>query len=102
MPSGVTIRVGGAPNEAATAASSVEVSESVGRPTSYRLEYVLESADGDFALLGDDTFGPGSDLSVLVQTTDATECLVKGPVYGQQITLEQGGSGTLVVMGADS
>lgn len=91
------------PNEVASQAATVEVMESVGQPTYYRLEYSLDTADGDFPLLTDSTLGPGADLSILVTTADASVCLVKGPVYGQQIRLEQGGSGsTLIVLGADS
>ena len=100
---GISIRVNGAPDETAAAASSLEVMERVGHPTNYRLEYNLDIADGDFPLLKEGTFGPGSEISVLVPSSDATECLVKGPVYGQQIRFEQGGAGSsLVVLGADS
>lgn len=99
---GVSIRVGGVPDETAAAATSVEVTESVGQPTHYRLEYGLDLDDGDFALLKDGALGSGSEISVLAPSGDATECLVKGPVFGQQILFEQGGLGTLVVLGADS
>ncbi len=103
MAQGVAIRLGGAPDEAATAASSVEVTEAVGQPTYYRLEYALDTEEGDFLLLKENKLGPGSELSVVVSSADATVCLVKGPVYGQQIRFEQGGSGSsLVVLGADS
>jgi hypothetical protein len=99
----VSIRVDGAPNEAAAAAFSVEVTERVGQPTNYRLDYNFDIADGDFPLLKEGTFGPGSEMSVLVPTADKTECLVKGPVYGQQILFAQGGAGSsLTVLGADS
>jgi hypothetical protein len=103
MTQGVAIRVDGAPDETAAAAAFVEVNERVGHPTYYRLTYSLDVADGDFPLLKESKFGPGSELSVLVPTPDATYCLVKGPVYGQQITFAQGGSGSsLVVLGGDS
>ena len=100
---GISIRLDGAPDETVAAAAFVEVTERVGQPTQYRLEYSLDIADGDFPLLKENKLGPGSDLQVLVPTSDATECLVKGPVYGQEIHFEQGGSGSsLVVLGADS
>jgi phage protein D len=100
---GISIRVDGAPDETAAAAAFVEVTERVGQPTRYRIEYNLDIADGDFPLLKESTFGPGTELQVLVPTADATECLVKGPVIGQQIRFEQGGAGSsLVVIGADS
>jgi phage protein D len=95
--------VNGAPDETAAAAASVEVTERVGQPAYYRLDYSLDSADGDFPLLKESRLGPGTEISVLVPTAGATECLVKGPVYGQQIRFEQGGAGSyLVVLGADS
>lgn len=100
---GISIRVNGVPDETAAAASFVEVTERVGQPTYYRLNYSLDIADGDFPLLKEGALGPGSEITVLVPTAGETECLVKGPVYGQQIHFEQGGAGsTLVVLGADS
>jgi hypothetical protein len=100
---GISIRVNGAPNETAASAAFVEVIESVGEPTQYRLEYSLDIADGDLPLLTDSSLGPGSEISVLVPTQESTECLVKGPVYGQQIQFKHGGAGsTLSVQGADS
>jgi hypothetical protein len=100
---GISIRVGGAPDELVASASFVEVIERIGQPTQYRIDYSLDTADGDFPLLKESKLGPGSELQVLVPTADATECLVKGPVYGQEIHFEQGGSGSaLTVLGADS
>ena len=100
---GVAIRLNGAPDETAGSAAFVEVIERIGQPTQYRLEYVVDIDDGDFPLLKEAKLGPGSELQLLIPTSDATECLVKGPVYGQEIHFEQGGSGSsLVVLGADS
>lgn len=100
---GISIRVNGAPDETAAAAASVEVMEKIGQPTYCRLEYSFDIADGDFPLLKENKLGPGSDISVLAPTSDTTHCLVKGPVYGQHIHFEQGGSGSsLVVLGSDS
>jgi hypothetical protein len=103
MALGVAVRLDGMPDEMASQATTVEVIEALGQPTYYRLEYSLDTADGDFPLLTDSKLGPGAELSILVTTEDGSVCLVKGPVYGQQIRLEQGGSGsTLIVLGADS
>jgi phage protein D len=100
---GIAIRVDGAPDETAASAVTVEVLERIGQPTYYRLDYALDISDGDFPLLADVRLGPGSELSILVPAPDSDHCLVKGPVYGQQIHFEQGGSGsTLTVMGGDS
>lgn len=100
---GVSIRVDGLPNATAGSAAFVEVTECVGEATQYRIEYSFDIADGDFPLLKDSNLGPGSDISVLVPTDETTACLVKGPVFGQQIQFKHGGSGsTLTVQGADS
>ena len=99
---GIAIRLNGAPDETVASAASVEVTEAVGQPTYYRLEYLLDTAEADFPLLKEGKLGAGSEISVLAPTSETTECLVKGPVYGQEIKFEQGGLGTLVVLGADS
>jgi hypothetical protein len=103
MPEGVAIRVNNVPDSLAASAVSVKVDEQVGRPTSYSLEYALDTNDGDFPLLTEGKLGPGSELSIVVSSGDASECLVKGPVSGQLIHFEHGGSGSaLTVEGADS
>ena len=103
MARGVAIRVNGVPDETATAAAAVEVTERLGQPTSFTLEYPFDITDGDFALLKEGKLGPGSELGVFVSSADATECLAKGPVYGQKIHFSHGGSGsTLKVEGGDS
>ena len=100
---GVAIRVNNAPDELVAGAASVEINESVGQPTNYRIEYNLDTAEGDFTLLNEAKLGPGSELSVIAPSAEGSACLVKGPVYGQQIHFEQGGSGSsLMVLGADS
>jgi hypothetical protein len=103
MARGVAIRVNGVPDETATAATAVEVTERLGQPTYFTLEYPFDITDGDFSLLKEGKLGPGSDLGVFVSSADATECLAKGPVYGQKIHFSHGGSGsTLKVEGGDS
>lgn len=103
MAQGVAIRVNNAPDELAGSATSVEVTEQMGQPTYYRLDYALDTEEGDFPLLKEAKLGPGSELSVVVAPGGESECLVKGPVCGQQIRMEHGGSGsTLSVQGADS
>lgn len=103
MARGVAVRVNGTPDEMATGATSVQVTESVGQPTYFSLAFSLDTADGDFPLLKEGKFGPGSELSILVSSGDASDCLAKGPVYGQQFHFSHGGSGSsLSVQGADS
>ena len=100
---GISIKVNGMVDETVADAMSVEVSERVGQSTSYRMEYSLDTAEGDFPLLKETKLGSGSELSILAPTAGVTECLVKGPVYGQQISFAQGGSGSVLrVLGADS
>jgi len=77
MARGVAIRVNGAPDETATSATAVEVSESVGQPTYFTLEYPFDISDGDFSLLKEGKLGPGSELGVFVSSSDATECWPK-------------------------
>lgn len=103
MPAGVAIRVNGSPDDTVAAAVSIEVSERVGQPTYYQLQYSLDTKDGDFPLLKESKLSAGSELSVVVPAAGQTYCLVKGPVYGQQISFKQGGAGSLlIVLGADS
>jgi len=100
---GISIRVNGAPDQTVASAASVEVIERIGQPTQYRLDYRFDINTGDFPLLKDKKLGPGSEISVLVPNQGTTECLVKGPVYSQQINFVQGGAGSsLAVLGADS
>lgn len=100
---GIAIRVNDAPDDTVNAALSAEVTERIGQPTHYKIQYGLDSSGGDFPLLREGKLGPGSELSILAPSASGTQCLVKGPVYGQQIRFEQGGSGSILsVLGADS
>jgi phage protein D len=103
MAHSTTIRVDGSTDTTVGAAAFIQVIERVGQSTQYRIEYSLDIADGDFPLLKDDKLGPGRELQLLVSTDETTECLVKGPIYGQEIHFEHGGGGSaLIVLGADS
>jgi phage protein D len=100
---GIAICLNDSPDDTVASAASVEVFEQIGQATSFKLEYNIDIDSGDFPLLKEPKLGPGSMISVIVPTTDQTYCLVKGPVYGQQIHLAQGGSGsTLEVHCADT
>src|ERR1041385_4009151 len=101
---GISIQLGGASNATLMQAASVEVIERVGVPASYRIGFALDTSDGDFPLMIEDAFKPGGEVSLLVQTSGGTTyCLVKGPVYGQEVHFEHGGSGSLLsVLGADA
>jgi len=80
MAQSVTIRVNGSTDATVAAATLVQVTERVGQSTQYRIEYSLDIAEGDFPLLKG-KLGPRAELEVLSVTDDATECLVKGPIY---------------------
>ncbi len=93
----------GEPDDVVSGAASVEVTERIGQPTGYRIGYNLDIVDGDLPLLAEDKLGADSELSIFVPAGDATYCLVKGPVYGQEIHLAHGGAGSMLqVLGADS
>ena len=100
---GALITVDGTPDETLAEAVRIEVLESSGEPATYRLDYDLDIHEGDLPLLVDNRLDPGSVLSILVPTADATHCLVKGPVHGQRIRFKHGGAGSMLsVIGADS
>jgi phage protein D len=100
---GIAIRLNDAPDNTVAAAAYVEIQERIGHATLFSLEYVLDIGNGDLPLLNEDKLGPGSEISVLAPTPDGTACLVKGPVFSQQIHLHHGGEdSSLVVIGADS
>ncbi len=103
MALGATIAVDGRPDDELATATWVEVHERAGAPTTFRLRYEMDVSQGDLSQLVDARLGPGSTLAVLVASGGLTQCLVKGPVHGQSIHLEQGGAGSYVeVRGADT
>lgn len=102
MALGVALTLNGIADPSLVTPDSVDVVEAIGDPASYRLQFGLQINDGDFGLLTDDRFGPGSDLGVIVKKGDGQDLLVRGPVVGQNANIVHGGGGsTLSVMGAD-
>lgn len=91
---GIAIALNGVPDEVLTGFANVEVYERMGEATSYRIRYPVDISDGDLPWLIDDRINPDSELSVLVPLEDETQCLVKGPVNGQQVHMEHGGAGS--------
>ncbi len=103
MANGIAITVDGSPDADLVNADSIEVLERMGDATQYRLNYSIDILEADFPMLVDDRLNPGVEIAILATTTAGTECLVKGPIYGQDIRLKDGGTGsTLTVMGADN
>ena len=100
---GIAIAVDGIPDKDLAEAAWVEIYERAGEMTTYRIHYDIDISDGDFPMLVEERIGAGSALSVLVPIDGKTNCLVKGPVIGQQIHLEHGGACSFVeVSGCDS
>ncbi len=100
---GIAITVDGVQDPELENASGVEVHERMGEATTYMIRYPVDISEGDMTLLGDGRIDAGSKLSVLVPIEETTHCLVKGPVYSQNIHLQHGGEGSsVVVSGADT
>lgn len=100
---GIAIAKNGMPDAALTEASTVEVHERMGEPTTYRIRYPVDIHEDDLPWLIEGKLDPGSELSVLVPVDDTVHCLVKGPVVAQQIHLDHGGPGSWIeVTGSDT
>lgn len=103
MAAGFSILFSNAPDPELGAPASVEVFESVGNPTTYRISYAVDIVEGDLPLLQDARLAPGTPVAIFAQTAAGLPCLVKGPITAQQIHLAHGGAGsTLDVLGVDS
>ncbi|MCP5060079.1 MAG: hypothetical protein GY937_25535 [bacterium] len=105
MPQGVAILVdsGQTADAEITGATVVEVTERLGEPTLFSLQYAVTPAGGDLTWLSDGRLSPGTTLSMRAPSPEGEVCLVKGPVTGQRIHLLHGGAGsTLEVLGADT
>lgn len=97
------VAVKGLTDESLSQASLIEVHERMGQTTTFRLRYDVEIGGGDLPFLTDERIDPGSTISIMVPVGSSIECLVKGPVTGQQVHLQHGGTGSwLEVRGGDS
>jgi len=100
---GIVIEVNGQTEAELAQAVRVEVTESMGAATAFKLFYHIDIEEGDLPLLVDSRLDPGSEITVLVPVESGAHCLVKGPVTGQRIHLQHGGAGsTLEVQGKDN
>src|SRR5438876_6444000 len=100
---GAAILVDGTADPELAGAASVEVDERLGEPTTYRIRYAIDISEGDLPLLTDARLSVGSTLAIVVDVAGQLSCLVKGPVYGQQIRMVHDGAGSYVdVLGADT
>jgi phage protein D len=99
----LAIKVGDSADAQLAQASVVEVLERMGEPTTFRMRYEVDIKDGDLPMLKDGRLDPGSVIQVLSLKDGVADCLVKGPVHGQQIRFLHGGTGSYVdVMGSDT
>ncbi len=82
---------------------SIDIYERLGDTTYYTIQFKIDISDGDISLLSDSRIGPGAILSILVPNGTEVDCLVKGPIFSQEIMLRNGGDGSSVmVKGADT
>lgn len=105
MPQGVAILVdsGRTADAEVSGATVVEVTERLGEPTLFSLQFAVSPAGGDLTWLSDGRLSSGTTLSVHVPSPHGEVCVVKGPVTGQRIHFVHGGAGsTLEVLGADT
>lgn len=103
MPAGFSILFDNQPDETLGNAASVEVYESIGEPTSFRLHYALDITDGDLPLLKESALSAGAKIAVIAPVDAGLVCLVNGIVRGQEFHLQHGGEGSVLdVIGGDS
>ncbi|WP_266182081.1 phage late control D family protein [Dyella humicola] len=99
----LAVLVGGSADAQLAQASVVEVLERMGEPTTFRMRYEVDITAGDLPMLTDGRLDPGSVIQILSLQDNVADCLVKGPVHGQQIRLLHGGTGSYVdVLGSDT
>jgi hypothetical protein len=93
---------GDSKKDLAAAAGRIEVYESMGETTAYRLVFGAEPAKQDIPMLTNELLDPDRELGIFAKVGDQVHCLVNGPIYGQEIKLKQVRSGSfLVVLGGD-
>lgn len=84
-------------------ASRIEVYERMGETTWYSIRYAEDISGGDLVRQLDSRLQPGVELAILADTGNELSCLVKGPVFSQQIHFQHGGQGSWVeVRGGDN
>jgi hypothetical protein len=99
---GIHVKLGTEVDDALDGASHVEVYERMGEPTTYCVRYQIDLGDRDLPDLTDANRGPGSELAIVVPVDNDEQVLVHGPVRGQRMRIEHGGSGSwLEVVGGD-
>jgi hypothetical protein len=99
---GIGITCNDVGDELLASADLVEVDQHLTDPSQFRLHYGIDIVDGDIPLAVESKFDPGALISVQVPG-EAPACLIKGPVYRQQVGLQHGGeSSSLILHGGDA
>ncbi|MEM1319231.1 MAG: hypothetical protein AAGG75_03190 [Bacteroidota bacterium] len=81
-------------------ADKIEVTEKMDQPTTYSIHYSVDICDGDISRLKETRLNPGSEMSIMVpEESGLMNCLVKGPVTSQQISIKEGGAGSWMQVG---
>src|SRR5919106_4526693 len=98
---GVTVAAGLVPDlDLTERVAEVVVEERLGAPTRFSLVFPLDIVGSDLPFLSDLSIGPGASLMIV--GPNGEECLVRGIVHSQRITLVTGGEGSsLEVIGTD-
>ncbi len=103
MASGIALTIDGEADDELVQATQIEVLESLGEATQFRLQYSFDISEADFPILVDERLNPGVEVALLATGDKGNECLVKGQVFGHEIQMLHGGAGsTLTVAGGDS
>jgi hypothetical protein len=104
VPQGAEIQINAQTEPELMDSGSIEVYERAGASTTFRLRYpVVVNDDGDLTMLADDRFDPGSEVSILVPVEDGNECLVKGPIHGHAMHLDNAAADSWVeIIGSDT
>jgi hypothetical protein len=99
----VTVQLDGSADADLTAAPLVEVHERMGEPTTFRLRLSDDIEGGDLPWLTDGRLAPDREVTIVVEVNGDKQCLVKGPIHGQQARIAAGGAGSWMdVLGSDA
>lgn len=100
---GAILTINNIPEASLSGASEVIVHEKLGDISYYEIRYVIDILDNDISHITESNLDPGSEIGILVQPDTTASCLIKGPVFSQNVHFEHGGTGSYVLIrGADS
>jgi len=100
---GITIEINGQAESDLSSALLVEVEEKMGQLSRFKLSYAADVLEGDIPIISDSRLDPGVIVTILAESEQGKQCLIKGPVTAQRINLNHGSDGSVLeVMGQDS